>query len=148
MKYQTIVFLFLVFITKVNAQNDEAKAIVKVIYSEKTIDKMVDNYQNYFKQIASSVYKNENDTNFLNFMQYCIGKTKGIMHQMVEQDLPSVYSNNFSIVELEAINKFYNSDAGKKYLEKTPQISKDVQDLMVKKYLPILQKDLENYLKK
>ncbi|MBP7809243.1 MAG: DUF2059 domain-containing protein [Bacteroidia bacterium] len=108
---------------------------------------MIDNYQNYFKQIALTTYKNELDSNYVKFMNYALGNMRNILKAMVENDLVPLFKKIYTDDELKELVKFYSSAVGKKYLEKSPEISKGVQNLMVEKYLPTIKIDLESYIK-
>jgi uncharacterized protein len=148
-----ILILFIFFITISNksvSQNNQENvdALVKLLYSEKTIGQMVENYKIYLKQMATQMYPNEKDTNFVKFMKFALEKTKLIIKQMAKEDLSSVYSSNFSSAEINDLVNFYNSPTGKKYLEKSSEVQKAMQNIMLQKYIPILQTELQDYLKK
>lgn len=126
---------------------DDATLLVKALYSDNTISKMTENYRNYFKQIALTTYKNELDSSFVKFMDYSLSHMKGILNSMIENDLVPLYNKIYTPEELKELSRFYTSEVGKKYLEKSPEVSKGVQNLMIEKYLPAIKTDLENYLK-
>ena len=146
MKNIILVLAFTIFLNSIGKSQDQAVVFVNTIYSEKTVNKITENYKSYFKQIAISVYENEKDSNFISYMNYAIDNTKSMMKSMVMNDLVPIYKKVFTNEEFAELNKFYGSKLGQKYLERTTDISKDVQNLIIAKYMPTIKADLEKYL--
>ena len=146
---KTILVIITIFVFNLTVRSqDYATLLVRTLYSENTVNKMVDNYKNYFKQIAVSTYNNDLDSNYVEYMNYALNNMRGIIKSMVETDLVPLYNKIYTSDELKELSSFYGSPVGKKYLEKSPEVSKGVQNLMIEKYLPTIKIDLENYLKR
>jgi hypothetical protein len=147
MKRIFLLLLFISFFVRHFRAQSSADQLVKCIFTEKYIDAMVENYRNYIKQAGIKIYKNESDTGFVKFVNLTLDDTKQMMNTLAVNDLPSIYGSVFTEEELTELVRFYSSAIGKKYLEKNPEVSKSLQKTINDKYLPDLQKKIEERVK-
>ena len=142
--------LFIIFFTLASyysqAQNNTGKDLMKLIYDEPVVNKMVDAYKNYFNEIATKLYPDGQDDRYVKFMEYTMDRTKVIINKMIENDLPGLYETHFNNTEIEELCKFFRSSIGKKYATSNSVISEGIMQIMIEKYIPELQAELQVYL--
>jgi len=68
---------------------------------------------------------------------------KDVMKKMMDEDMVTVYDKYFTQSEINDCIRFYKSSTGQKFVNTTPAIQKELIALMMKKYMPEIQKALK-----
>lgn len=136
--------LSLLFHTNANAQEkkDDLKKLFKLINSEKMMEGIS---TNIIASIKANAKINSNDgekNKFENYMGFVTDEMKEMMKQMNE-DLILIYDKHFTDKEVKDLVAFYESESGKKFIEKTPEISGEFMSLMMTKYMPPFQEKIK-----
>ena len=75
-----------------------------------------------------------------------MNEVKKLSIYMVKEEMVNIYEKHFTQDEIKDLIKFYESPTGKKLLETTPEISKDLMNSMKTNYMPEFQEKLTNKL--
>ncbi len=146
MKYSILTILILTSLN-VWGQNNIAKELVNTIYAKEVIDGGTENTIQYFKEIDRKNREQYGGKSLpddvYDYMKTII---KTVLQRMINEDLVEIYNKTYSSKEIVELNTFYQSDIGKKYLEKSPVISKEMQDLMINKYYPVMMEEIKAYI--
>lgn len=67
-------------------------------------------------------------------------KIKSITNRMLNEDMVVLYDKYFSQDEINDFIRFYKSPSGQKLTKLTPDITKELMNIMVQKYLPEITK--------
>ncbi|TDD94948.1 DUF2059 domain-containing protein [Flavobacterium cellulosilyticum] len=77
-------------------------------------------------------------------MKATMQKAKAILKKLIDEDMVAVYDKYFSQKEINDYISFYKSKSGQKYIKVTPDISKDFMSIMMEKYMPEIQKMIQD----
>jgi uncharacterized protein len=66
--------------------------------------------------------------------------TKDVCKKMIDEDMVALYDKYFSQSDINDMLAFYRSPVGKKMIDVTPAITKDLVMIMLQKYTPEIQK--------
>lgn len=140
-------FILLLFIAfQLNAQSLTKQEKIKLLFVEmhqdsiviKTLNALGENMRNQMKTVLENpAYKIEGMDNkklMDKIAEKSIERSKQNALKMLNEDLVSIYDKNFTEEEIDAYRVFYQSKAGKKMIEKTPDISKEIMAIMAAKY--------------
>ncbi|MDR0422827.1 MAG: DUF2059 domain-containing protein [Proteiniphilum sp.] len=119
-------------------------ADIKRLMSVMQVDKLVDNTMqqmlNAMKQQITGQMAMQGDSakdEFIGkFMEFVSSETTALTKKMLNEDLPSIYEKHFTSDEIKDVILFYESPTGKKLLEKSPEISGEIMNIMTAKYMP------------
>jgi hypothetical protein len=139
------------------AQNHEKKARIKYLFSlmkqDSLVLKQVDASINAYKSLSNSIVDSTRvklDSSMIQrrdvFMQKIINVTKVNALKLLNEDMVDVYDQYFTDEEIEAFCVFYQTPAGKKMIDNTPAIAKDVMTRSMTKYQPELMKLIKEFM--
>ena len=72
-------------------------------------------------------------------MKAMMQTTRLIMKKMMDEDMVALYDKYFSQKEINDYIAFYKTPSGQKFIKVTPDISKDLMEIMMQKYVPEIQ---------
>lgn len=67
-----------------------------------------------------------------------------ITTRLINEDMVQLYDKYFSEKDIKEMNAFYKSDAGKRMIQVTPDLNKEMMMIMMTKYLPEMQKSFKD----
>jgi len=79
------------------------------------------------------------------FMNSLITSSKEMCKKMLDEDVVALYDKLFSEDEIKDMIVFYSSPTGKKMIEKSPEMQKEIVGLLMQKFMPELQKDIKEF---
>lgn len=128
-------------------KSDDLKKLFEVMDAEKTMSEMMDNIKPILKKQAELEFKNDEDKlNYSKYLDYILGEVERISTRMLNEDMYALYDKHFTQEEIKYLIQFYESPTGKKFIEKTPQITKELMETMMQKYMPAFQNNMINKL--
>ncbi|MDR1585656.1 MAG: DUF2059 domain-containing protein [Prevotellaceae bacterium] len=108
--------------------------------SEKMIDNMMDGIIPAMKQQAGTQIQGTDAKQKLDqYMDFVMSETKNLSKKIINEEMPAIYDKFFTHEDIKDLIKFYESPTGKKMLEKTPEITANLMNSMMVKYLPDFQ---------
>jgi len=128
-------------------KSDDLKKLFKLMNTDKMIDAMMNNIIPVLKKQASDqIQGTDAKEKFEMYIEFVMNEAKELSKKLVNEEMVQIYDNHFSHQEIKELITFYESPTGKKYLEETPEISKDLVNAMSEKYMPDFQARLEKKL--
>lgn len=146
-RLSTLCILVIVLTMNISAQDktSDIKKLFTLLDIEKTTDGMVSGLIPMLKQQASEKIKGSDaKEKFDQHINFLMEETKNLSNRIVNEEMPMIYEKHFTHDEIKDLIKFYESPTGKKLLEKTPEISKDMMNAMISKYMPEFQERIKN----
>ena len=144
-----IISIFLLGFTVASYGQDkqaDLKKLFGLMQTDKMINGIMDNMSTMIKQQASSEFKSS-DANtkakFDKYMEFVMSETKELSKKLINVEMVQIYDKHFTQSEIKDLIAFYESSTGKKMIEKTPEISKDLMESMMSKYLPEFQEKMK-----
>jgi hypothetical protein len=127
----------------------DLKKLFELMDSEKMIDGIMNNMIPSLKQQASVQIQGEDaKEKFDQYIDFLMSETKELSNILVNEEMVDIYDKYFSHEEIKDLISFYESPTGKKILKITPEISKDLMNSMMTKYMPEFQEKLTKELEK
>ncbi|MGY6648185.1 DUF2059 domain-containing protein [Wenyingzhuangia sp. IMCC45574] len=146
MKKQIILITIITLFTfKANAQDksEAIKELFEVMQIEKMTSKILDNMLPAMQQQGKQLFKDEKKQDKYNtYMQFVMEEAKKTTVSLAKDDMPAIYAKHFSVEEIKDLTNFYKTATGKKMLEKTPEITKDMMQIMMQKQMPQFQQKI------
>jgi|SRR5690554_794412 len=135
------------FGTLAQDKSSDSQKLIGLMNSEKMIEEMMDSMIPIYKQQAREQFRGE-ETNekFAEFMEVLTKETKDFSHKLIDEVMVELYEKHFTHEELKDLIKFYESPTGEKLIKVTPDITKDMMNIMMSEYLPEFQEKLMNKL--
>ena len=144
-KLLLITILTLSFVLTSNAQDkaSDLKTLFGLMNTEKMMDGMMESILPMMKQNASENIKGDDaKEKFDKYMDFVTSETKELTNRLINEEMVLIYDRHFTHQEVKDLIQFYESKTGKKMLEKTPEIMKDLMSSMMTKYMPDLQEKM------
>jgi hypothetical protein len=139
-------FLFSMTASFSQTKTEDIKELMELMDAEKTIDAMMDNMIPIFRQQATMLLKSEEGQEAMeDFMDFMLAKVKEVSKGMLDDMIP-IYDKHFTHDEIKGLQAFYATPLGKKLLDKTPELSQDIMNLSMMKYMPEMQKAMQEKL--
>ena len=139
------VFCFFAFVSGYSQTKQESiKELFKVMQTDslmaKTFDAIISgsmiNLQGVIKDSAANAATNV-------MMKSMMQNLKVMMKKMIDEDMVSLYDKYFTQNDINAYIIFYKSPSGQKFLKVTPDLQKDLMNVMMTKYMPEIQKSIQ-----
>lgn len=125
----------------------DIKYLLKLVNSEQVSDAMINSMIPVLKQQASEkIQENSAKEKFNSLMDTLIIEVKELSNKLVNVELVNIYEKHFTHEEIKDLIKFYKSPTGKKLLEKSPEITKELMNSMMTKHMPEFQENLHKKL--
>ncbi len=123
----------------------DIKKLLKLINSEQMSNSLLDAMAPALRQQASEKFKSSDQKEkFDQIMEFTTQEMKELSNKLNNELLVTIYDKYFTHEEIKDIILFYESPIGKKMLEKTPEITKELMNTMMTEYMPEFQKKLMN----
>ena len=114
---------------------------------DKMINSTLDNMLPMLKQQAKSQFRGENANEKFNaFVEHISEEAKLMSKNLLEEEMLALYDKHFTHQEIKDLIWFYESPTGKKIIEKSPELTKEIMTKMMSKHLPELQNKITQYL--
>ncbi|MBK8392103.1 MAG: DUF2059 domain-containing protein [Saprospiraceae bacterium] len=124
----------------------DLKKLFSLMDTEKMIDGMMDNMVTVFKQQANEQFQGADASKTDKYFEFVVQETKVMSKKLVNEDMVNIYDKHFTQDEVKDLIKFFESSTGKKMLDKTPQITMDLMNVIMEKHMPEFQEKLEKKL--
>lgn len=136
------------FVTIINSYSQTKQESIKELFhlmkQDSIMDKtfssmlpsMISQFQGPVKDSASAARSKE-------LMNSSIETMKVIMKKLIDEDMVIIYDKYFSQNEINDFISFYRSPSGQKFINVTPDISKDVMMIMMQKYVPEMKNSMK-----
>jgi hypothetical protein len=107
-------------------------------------DKMVDALMNNMipilkKQARDQIQGADAQEKMDMYIEFVMDELRELSKKLANEEMVQIYDNHFTHEEIKDLIAFYESSTGKKFLEVTPEISKDLLNSMSVKYIPDFQ---------
>lgn len=107
---------------------------------EKTVTSMIPTMLN---QMQAGALKGKNNE----LVQYTMQVAKEMCFNVINEDMVTLYSKYFSEKEINDLIVFYKTPTAQKLVSLTPEISKELITIMMKKYTPDMMKKIQDKVK-
>ncbi|WP_158602529.1 DUF2059 domain-containing protein [Proteiniphilum sp. X52] len=141
--------LTIAFTASVVAQDklSDIKHLLELINSEQMSQNMLNAMIPALKQqIASQVKENSAKEKIDKMMDALTNEmmeeVKELTHKLNSVELVNIYDKHFTQEEIKDLIEFYESPTGKKILVKSPEIAQELMNVMMIKYMPEFQMNL------
>ena len=124
----------------------DLKKLFRLMDTEKMIDGMMDNMVTVLKQQANEQFQGDDSAKTDKYFEFVVEETKVMSKKLVNEDMVNIYDKHFTQDEVKDLIKFFESSTGKKMLDKTPQITMDLMNVIMEKHMPEFQEKLEKKL--
>jgi len=123
-------------------KQESIKELFHVMQQDSIMDKMFNSMiPSMINQMKSQHPINDSVANARSneLMKATMQTTKLILKKMMDEDMVALYDKYFSQKEINDYIVFYKSPSGQKFIKVTPDISKDLMEIMMQKYIPEIQ---------
>lgn len=138
--------IFTIGATLISFGQDKAadlKRLFEIMDSEKMVNTIMDSMIPMLKQQASSQIQGENaKERFDKYMDFVFTETKALTKKLMDVEMVQIYDKYFTEQDIKDLIKFYESPVGKKMLAISPELSKELMNAMMTKYLPEFQEKM------
>lgn len=145
-KFCIILLLSLLSVTYSQAQTkqESIKQLFKLMKTDSLYDKMM---ESIIPTIMQQAGKDESDPEVAATMKKAIDAMKPIMDKMLNEDMVAIYDKYFTESEIKDYINFYKSPSGQKFVNVTPEMQKDIMNIMMQKYMGEIQKAVMDTMK-
>lgn len=141
------IFSLLMFLTlTVNAQAPKEKVLelIEVMQADKMIGQMMDQMIPMMQQQMKSNLKTEEQKQKLEKVNTIVlEEAKIFTNNIVNGSMVDIYAKYFSEKDINYMIDFYKSETGKKLLELTPTITKELMEKMMQDEMPTFQQKIK-----
>lgn len=123
-------------------KQESIKELFHVMQQDSIMDKMFSSMiPSMINQMKSQHPENDSLANARSneMMKAMMQTTRLIMKKMMDEDMVALYDKYFSQKEINDYIAFYKTPSGQKFIKVTPDISKDLMEIMMQKYVPEIQ---------
>lgn len=123
-------------------KQESIKELFHVMQQDSIMDKMFSSMiPSMIEQMKSQHPINDSLANARSneMMKAMMQTTRLIMKKMMDEDMVALYDKYFSQKEINDYIAFYKTPSGQKFIKVTPDISKDLMEIMMQKYVPEIQ---------
>lgn len=129
-------------------KQDDIKKMLKLLQIEKSMDAVMNSMLPMMRQQAGKAQDEATNLKIDEFMEFFTKEFKLMMDKMINDDFVKIYDKHFTHEDIKDIIKFYESPSGKKYIEKTPELTTETAQIMMTKYMPVLQEKIKMKMEK
>jgi uncharacterized protein len=129
-------------------KEEDLKTLSELMNGEKMMSDLMKNIFSIFEKQAKENIKGEAaQEKYQKFTQLFTDETTAMMKKIMSEDMPAIYDKYFTQEDIRYYISFYKSESGKKMLEKTPEITKELMNSMMTKRLPTFQEKMSEMIK-
>ncbi len=151
--YLLLTILSVVLTIPAFAQDKESdiKHLLKLTSSEQISESMMNSMLPVMKMQFSEKIKNSSDREKFegkmdSMMAATITEVKELTNKLNNVEMVNIYDKHFTHEEIKDLITFYESPVGKKILEKNPEITSELMNIMMTKYMPDFQDSINKRL--
>lgn len=127
-----------------SAKPESVRELFHVMKQDSMIEKMFTSMiPTMLKQMQVKELHGKDST----LMQYTMQVGKEMCFNVINEDMVTLYSKYFSEKEINDLIVFYKTPAAQKLVSVTPEISKELITIMMKKYMPNMMKQIQDKVK-
>ena len=147
MKHLTILILALCISIPSFSQTKEEdiKTLFKTMKTKKTLKKSFDAMLPIIKQQMPSTTK-EDKKKAEKFMELIFKEIEDMTEKMISVEMHTLYDKHFTHQEIKDLISFYNTPTGKKTIDKLPEISGEIAQISMTKYMPDFQAKISKFI--
>lgn len=150
MKKLMIISVLLLSVTFISFGQDKS-ADLKKLFTLMNTDKMLDDMMNNMipamkQQAGAQIQGADAKEKMEKYIEFLMTETKELSKKLINEEMVQIYDKHFTATEIKDLIVFYESPTGQKMLAKTPEITKDLMNAMVTKYMPEYQEKLRKKL--
>ncbi len=141
-----VVLILMICIPSLMSYSQTKQESIKQLFHVMQLDSIMDKTFSSMLPAIMSQMKNENplvNERASEMMKTSMQTAKVIVKKMMDEDMVTVYDKYFSQNEINDYISFYKSKSGQKFIEMTPNVSKDLMVIMMQKYMPEFQKTIK-----
>ncbi|WP_028980442.1 DUF2059 domain-containing protein [Sporocytophaga myxococcoides] len=150
MKKGVIVFILFFgfsFVSVGQGKKADLKKLFNLIQTEKMIDGTMNNLVSAIKQQTSGQIQGaDSKEKFDKYIEFVMNEAKELSKKLVNVEMIEIYDKHFTEKEVKDLIAFYESPTGQKFIEKTPEITKDMMNVMMSKYMSDFQERIKKKL--
>lgn len=140
----SILIITIAFTSNAQDKTTNIKKLFELMQTDKMMDDMMQNMMSMFKKAAGDKIKGDNEREKFNqFNVFLSQEMKELSKKILNEEMPKIYEKHFDDKDVRYLIKFYKSTTGKKLLEKTPEITKELMGSMFNKYIPEIEKKVK-----
>jgi len=145
-KFILVVVLSVPFLFNVQAQSkqENIKELFVLMQTDSMAIKMMNSMLpmliNQSSATMDSTAKNQRDE----MIKKVTNVVTSITNRLINEDMVMLYDKFFTEKDIKELNAFYKSAAGKKMVQVTPELNKEVMMIMLTKYMPEMQRMFKN----
>lgn len=139
-----LIFCLPVFITNCNSQTkqESIRELFNIMHQESMVDKMFSSMiPSMMSQMKSQTPAKDSLAN--ERMKTSLQNVKNITKKMLNEDMVEIYDKYFTQSEINDYIAFYKSPSGQKFIQTTPDVTKDLMTIMMQKYMPEIRKSIQ-----
>lgn len=142
-----VLLLSVTFISFGQDKSADLKKLFTLMNTDKMLDDMMNNMIPAMKQQAGAQIQGADAKEKMEkYVEFLMTETKELSKKLINEEMVQIYDKHFTATEIKDLIAFYESPTGKKMLAKTPEITKDLMNAMVSKYMPEYQERLRKKL--
>ena len=141
-----VVLVLMICIPSLMSYSQTKQESIKNLFHVMQLDSIMDKTFSSMIPAMMTQLKNEDplvNEHYNEMMKTSMQTAKEIVKKMMDEDMVVVYDKYFSQNEINDYISFYKSPSGQKFIEMTPNISKDLMMIMMQKYMPEFQKNIK-----
>jgi len=141
-----VVLVLMICIPSLMSYSQTKQESIKNLFHVMQLDSIMDKTFSSMIPAMMTQLKNEDplvNERYNEMMKTSMQTAKEIVKKMMDEDMVVVYDKYFSQNEINDYISFYKSPSGQKFIEMTPNISKDLMMIMMQKYMPEFQKNIK-----
>lgn len=142
-----VLLLCVTFISFGQDKSADLKKLFTLMNTDKMLDDMMNNMIPAMKQQAGAQIQGADAKEKMEkYIEFLMTETKELSKKLINEEMVQIYDKHFTATEIKDLIVFYESPTGQKMLAKTPEITKDLMNAMVTKYMPEYQERLRKKL--
>ena len=127
-------------------KKDKIIQLFGLMNTDKMVNTMVGNMSKMFQNQSSELKNSKNDSIQQEYFSYVMSETKEFSKKLINDDMVNIYDKYFTEQEIQKYIDFYNTPAGKKFIDQSPNIQNDMMTNVINNYLPDLKTKFKNKL--
>ena len=138
-------FCFVAFINGYSQTKQESiKELFHAMQTDTLMDKMFSSMiPGMLKQMQNQMTDSVSRARSEEMMTSVMQTMKEITKKLINEDMVGIYDKYFTQNEINDYISFYKTPSGKKFINVTPDIQKDLMSVMMKKYMPEIQNSIK-----
>jgi len=142
----SLLVIFMSFNLSAQTKKDKIIQLFGLMNSDKMINAVVDNMSKMFQYPSAEQNNAKKDSIQAEYLSYVKSETKAFSKKLINEDMVNIYDKYFTEQDILKYIDFYNSPEGKKFIEQSPNIQKDLMTNIINNYLPDLKNKFRNKL--